>query len=47
MGVGATNNLKRVRWSTARSMVWAWILTVPISAMIAAFSYVLIKLLGI
>jgi len=34
-----------VRWGVARQIVWAWILTIPLSAAIAAASFVLIKLL--
>lgn len=43
-GVGATSRLSAVRWGVARQIVWAWILTIPISAAIAAASFVLIKL---
>jgi len=42
MGVGATRRLSAVRWGVARNIVWAWILTIPLSAAIgfAAFSVV-------
>ncbi len=43
-GVGATSRLSAVRWGVARQIVWAWILTIPLSAAIAAASFVLIKL---
>jgi len=43
-GVGATTRLSAVRWGVARQIVWAWILTIPLSAAIAAASFVLIKL---
>ncbi len=43
-GVGATTRLSAVRWGVARQIVWAWILTIPISAAIAAASFLLIKL---
>jgi PiT family inorganic phosphate transporter len=43
-GVGATSRLSAVRWGVARGIVWAWILTIPPSAAIAAASFVLIKL---
>jgi PiT family inorganic phosphate transporter len=36
MGVGATNRLSAVRWGVARRIVWAWILTIPMSALMAA-----------
>ena len=43
-GVGATTRLSAVRWGVARQIVWAWILTIHLSAAIAAASFVLIKL---
>jgi PiT family inorganic phosphate transporter len=43
-GVGATSRLSAVRWGVARQIVWAWILTIPLSAVIAAASFALIKL---
>lgn len=43
-GVGATSGLSAVRWGVARQIVWAWILTIPLSAVIAAASFALIKL---
>ena len=44
MGVGATRRLSAVRWGVARQIVWAWILTIPISALVAAAAYLLIRL---
>jgi len=32
MGVGATKRLSAVRWGVARRIVWAWIITIPVSA---------------
>ncbi len=32
IGVGATRRLSAVRWGVARTVVWAWILTIPLSA---------------
>ena len=43
-GVGMTSGLSAVRWGVARQIVWAWILTIPLSAVIAAASFALIKL---
>lgn len=37
VGVGATKRLSAVRWGVAGSIVWAWILTIPVSAFISAF----------
>jgi PiT family inorganic phosphate transporter len=44
MGVGATHRLSAVRWGVARRIIWAWILTIPVSAAIAAATYLLIRL---
>ena len=44
MGVGATHRLSAVRWGVARQIVWAWVLTIPISAAISAGTYLLIRL---
>ncbi len=43
MGVGATARISAVRWQVARSIIWAWILTIPLSALMAAVSYLAIK----
>ncbi|PWB81493.1 MAG: anion permease [Candidatus Methylomirabilota bacterium] len=43
-GVGATQRISAVRWGVARQIVWAWILTIPLSAAIAAAAFALIKL---
>jgi inorganic phosphate transporter, PiT family len=39
VGVGATKRLSAVKWGVAGRIVWAWILTIPISGAIAALSY--------
>lgn len=36
VGVGATRKLSAVRWGVAGNIVWAWVLTIPASALIAA-----------
>jgi PiT family inorganic phosphate transporter len=38
VGVGSTRRLSAVRWGVARTVVWAWVLTIPMSALIAALS---------
>jgi PiT family inorganic phosphate transporter len=43
MGVGATKRLSAVRWGIAGTMVWAWILTIPASALVAAGSFWIIE----
>jgi len=45
-GVGATQRLSAVRWGVATRIVWAWVLTIPGSAAIAALAYWLLTLLG-
>lgn len=42
VGVGSIRNIRNVRWGVAGSIVWAWLLTIPASAFIAAVSYYLI-----
>jgi PiT family inorganic phosphate transporter len=44
VGVGATRRLSAVRWGIARRVLWAWILTIPMSALIAAIAYLLVRL---
>jgi PiT family inorganic phosphate transporter len=39
VGVGATNRLSAVRWGLASRIVWAWVITIPLSAGMAALSY--------
>ncbi|MBI4915606.1 MAG: inorganic phosphate transporter [Acidobacteria bacterium] len=39
MGVGATQRLSAVRWGVATNIIWAWLLTIPASAAIAALSF--------
>lgn len=39
VGVGATHRFSAVRWGIARRIVWAWVVTIPASALIAALSY--------
>jgi PiT family inorganic phosphate transporter len=39
VGVGATNRLSAVRWGLAGRIVWAWVLTIPASALMAAISF--------
>jgi PiT family inorganic phosphate transporter len=39
VGVGSIRNIRNVRWGVAGSIVWAWLLTIPASAAIAAGSY--------
>ncbi len=43
MGVGATKRLSAVRWGVSIDMVTAWVLTIPISALIGAVMYYLVN----
>lgn len=45
IGVGATKRLSAVRWGVTVNLLWAWILTIPISALIAGIFYAIIKLI--
>lgn len=45
MGVGATTRLSAVRWGVARKIVWAWILTMPMSAVFSYVTYQIIRIL--
>jgi PiT family inorganic phosphate transporter len=42
VGVGATKRLSAVRWGVAGRVIWAWILTIPACALIAAVCWVLL-----
>jgi PiT family inorganic phosphate transporter len=42
MGVGTVEQAAKVRWITARKIVWAWLLTIPVSATIAAATYFMV-----
>ncbi|NFH69993.1 inorganic phosphate transporter [Clostridium botulinum] len=44
MGVGASKRFKNVKWGVAKQIVWAWVLTIPITAMFSALLIVIIKL---
>ena len=39
IGVGATKRLSAVRWGITINLLWAWILTIPVSALLAALIY--------
>ena len=46
IGVGLTKRLSAVRWGVTVNLVWAWIITIPISALIAAGVFALLRLIG-
>jgi PiT family inorganic phosphate transporter len=43
VGVGTTHRLSAVRWGVATRIVWAWVLTIPASATVAALTFWLIR----
>ncbi len=45
IGVGAAKRISSVRWSVASNIVYAWIITLPMSALIAALTYYAVGLL--
>ena len=44
MGVGATKRLSAVRWGVTKNLLTAWILTIPVSAILAAIIYQIVIL---
>lgn len=46
IGVGLTKRVSAVRWGVTINLVWAWIITIPISALIAAGVFALLKALS-
>jgi len=46
VGVGATRRLSAVKWGVAGRIVWAWVLTIPLAALISAVSFYIYKLLS-
>jgi PiT family inorganic phosphate transporter len=43
VGVGASNRISAVRWGVAGRIVWAWVLTIPLSAAMAALFYAIFR----
>lgn len=44
IGVGVTKRVSAVRWGVTIKLLWAWVLTIPISALVAALVYMLVAL---
>lgn len=42
IGVGATKRLSAVRWGVTVNLIWAWVLTIPVSGALAALVYLLL-----
>ncbi|WP_407523228.1 inorganic phosphate transporter [Lacibacter sp. MH-610] len=45
IGVGATKRLSAVRWGVTVNLVWAWVLTIPVSGVLAALCFYLYNLI--
>jgi phosphate/sulfate permease len=45
VGVGATRRFSAVKWGVAGRIVWAWIVTIPVAALVAAATFLLGRLL--
>lgn len=43
IGVGATRRLSAVRWGVTINLLWAWVLTIPVSALLAAVVYFIVN----
>jgi PiT family inorganic phosphate transporter len=43
VGVGTAQNVSAVRWGIAGTIVWAWVLTIPCSAFIAAIAWAIAR----
>jgi inorganic phosphate transporter, PiT family len=43
IGVGLTKRVSAVRWGVTINLIWAWILTIPVSATLAAITYFIIS----
>ena len=46
MGVGAARRLNAIKWTVVERMVWAWILTIPVTALLAYLFVRLLRALG-
>jgi PiT family inorganic phosphate transporter len=47
IGVGATRRLSAVRWGIAGRIIWAWVLTIPMSALIGATVFWIARAAGL
>jgi len=43
IGVGATKRLSAVRWGVTTNLLWAWVLTIPVSGVLAAITYFIVR----
>ncbi len=47
MGVGSLQRFSAVRWGVAGNIIWAWLLTIPASGLVAAGMWFLLRLAGV
>jgi PiT family inorganic phosphate transporter len=45
VGVGATKRWTAVRWGLAGTIIWAWVLTIPMTALMSAVLYVALEVI--
>lgn len=43
IGVGVTKRVSAVRWGVTINLLWAWIITIPVSAILAALTYLIVS----
>jgi len=43
IGVGVTKRISAVRWGVTTNLLWAWVLTIPVSAVLAAITYFIVN----
>jgi PiT family inorganic phosphate transporter len=43
IGVGATRRLSAVKWGVAGTIIWAWVLTIPLSALVSGITYFVVR----
>jgi PiT family inorganic phosphate transporter len=46
VGVGSATKVRGIRWGLASRIVWAWIFTIPMSALVGALCLYLMQALG-
>jgi PiT family inorganic phosphate transporter len=47
MGVGTSQGIRAVRWGVARSILVAWVLTIPAAGIMGAVAWLLIQAIGL
>ena len=45
VGVGSTRSFSAIRWGIARRIIWAWVLTIPASGLVAALCFFVLRIL--